>query len=216
MMKVLKKAVVYIPSLVLALVLTLMLTSIFTADINAITNNFLSIASETPIEAEEFVESNIFEEALDTDILSADDILNAGDTYGSARGLYGKIIAKKANLNMGLYIGDMKFMYRGALIENGVLPDQAGLTRISGHNTILGVKINKLDVGDTFEIRGPSRDFTFRIYDKGIVNFDDTNVFVTPIPLEPPKTKEILLYNCWPLDAEETDQREYFKAVEVE
>jgi hypothetical protein len=200
----------YFGAVVVAVVITFFFSSTFNGQVDQIGASFLKVANDTTVTSVAYQPSNIFEDIGSTEKIDESMIANAGGRFGVAFGYYGKLLANSVHLSVTLYAG-AEFLARGAVIENGVLPNQDGLTRVAGHNGLIGYKLNKLEVGDTFILRGPAGDFEYRIYEKGVANETDQDTFMTRSGVSLNPGNIAMIYTCWPIDSTSTDERLYVK-----
>jgi LPXTG-site transpeptidase (sortase) family protein len=131
--------------------------------------------------------------------------------------IIGSIRSSAVGLDMKLYVysGDtsvaMRYLKSGAVYDARTSKfGSVGYHYIQGHNYSFGVKIDRLNNGDKIDVLIGNKTFTYSVYLKKIAPLDDPE-FTGGLT----SADELLMSTCWPLTAQETNDRLWVRAEKV-
>lgn len=114
---------------------------------------------------------------------------------------YGRVIVDKFNVQAKLIYGDSPEDLRiGVGHFNGsVFPGEKGATLIGGHNTNELAALDNVISGDTITVKTNYETYQYRVSDKKVLRFDDSEA-IKSLYDKTIETNKLILYTCYPID----------------
>lgn len=116
---------------------------------------------------------------------------NVGDQYGT-------INIQRIGLNVDLYYGDSEeiLLYGAGTYQGSFMPGFDRSIMIAGHTIPYFVKFGELVNGDEVQISTHYGEFTYKITDIKIGDFNDSSMY----DLAQEEKEQLIMYTCYPLD----------------